>query len=93
MERHHRLVEEYKTPALSEPALADPKGVVADLRDVLSRHALPPTVRYAVSVLLLAEEVQGALSAPLSTRTQFFVSGLLQELRAAAGEIRVGEPQ
>ena len=62
----------------------DPLGVMDELRAVLDHSELSPPIRYALSVMLVAEEVCGTVQGPFPHTLQRRVSDLLDELRVVA---------
>ena len=59
----------------------DPETVLAELSDVLDRAGFDAAIRYALAVVLLANEVRATTTAPFPAHLQQLLSDTLQELR------------
>ncbi len=71
--------------ALMERTLPeDPLDVLNDLVAVLDGSGLDPALRYALTVILVAQEVRGTVTGPFPRQLQERVSDLLDELQIAA---------
>lgn len=59
----------------------DPGDVVTALARVLDESEFPPAIRYALSVVLLAQEVRATTEAPFPPRLEHLIGEILAELQ------------
>lgn len=62
----------------------DPLDVLNELVAVLDRSELAPPLRYALTVILVAQEVRDTVTGPFPRALQQRVTDLLDELQLAA---------
>lgn len=69
-----------------QPESMDPDAVVQALSDVLDRAELAPPIRYALSVVLLAQEIRDTYQGPFPERLQHLIRETLIELQRLRSE-------